>query len=248
MYVSSGWAMQKKSIPNMLRTGFVSFFSPQGHLVLFRWLLQRVQISQTPILSSGMLPKHLTSASTSCAGDRWVPHEPPYPVDAFRVPEMQGSLKLQAFTCRVLTVSFSFQWNPIFASRKLLFHSKTRYFVCVVVFFFFLDVWKKCWHDFSNLQLLIHCHCADKVNCYSEDQKQPVLYKHLFSCANVTGHCVHEFPHVQKHYYSKQTTLSFLTLSSVNNSESFPTFRNIVLVPCVYPETTVIVCMLLMRR
>lgn len=113
------------------------FFSPQGHLVLFRWLLQRVQISQTPILSSGMLPKHLTSASTSCAGDRWVPHEPPYPVDAFRVPEMQGSLKLQAFTCRVLTVSFSFQWNPIFASRKLLFHSKTRYFVCGGGFFFF---------------------------------------------------------------------------------------------------------------
>lgn len=106
---------------------------------------------------------------------------------------------------------------------------------CVCGFFF--DVWKKCWHDFSNLQLLIHCHCADKVNCYPEDQKQPVLYKHLlFSCANITGHCVHEFPHVQKHYYSKQTTLSFLTLSNVNNCESFPTFRNIVLVPCVYPE------------
>lgn len=160
---------------------------------------------------------------------------------------MHSSLKLQAFTRRVLTVSFSFQWDPIFASQKLLFHSKTRYFVCGFVVF--LDVWKKCWHDFSNLQLLIQCHCADKVNCYPEDQKQPVLYKHLlFSCANITGHCVHEFPHVQKHYYSKQTTLSFLTLSNVNNCESFPTFRNIVLVPCVYPETTVIVCMLLMRR
>lgn len=71
------WAMQLSCFlmapqhPQYVKTGS-SFF--QGQLDLFRWSSQRVQISQTLTPSSGMLLSDLTSPSTSCAGDLWVPH------------------------------------------------------------------------------------------------------------------------------------------------------------------------------